>query len=304
MLDFKLRILGSGAAVPSPNRHPAGQILTYNARHYLIDCSEATQLQMRRFHFPFQNLNTIFISHLHGDHVFGLPGLLSTLALNERKIPLQIFCPPRLQDWLVATLNFFAPITFPIEFHTLQNAEPEMIFEDKNLRVTAFPLRHRIPTWGFRFQEKPRPLNIRRDMIDFYKIPISSIPSIKNGNDFHTPDGQIIPNKMLTLPAKPLRSYAYCTDTTPLPHLAEMLQNTTLLYHEATFLSADEKRAAETFHSTAKQAAEIAKIANAKQLLLGHFSARYTDLEPFQTEAQEIFQNTLIARDGDQIDII
>jgi len=240
----------------------------------------------------------VFISHLHGDHVFGLPGLLSSLNMLERTEPLDIFCPPYLKDWLAGQLKFFTPLGFPVHFHTLDNKMYDVIYEDKRFTVTCFPLKHRIPTFGFLFREKQKLLNIRKDMIDFYCIPLRDIPGIKEGADFHTEDGKLVPNAQLTLPPVKPRSYAFCTDTAYIEELSQYVKNVDLLYHEATYGNDQQARAKETFHSTAEEAAKIALAANAGKLIIGHFSARYKDISTLVNEARNIFPNTCAAEDG------
>jgi len=300
---FSVTILGSGAAVPTSQRYPTAQALQVDERCYLIDCAEGTQIQLRRFKVKLQKIRVIFISHLHGDHVFGLPGLLSSFSMLERTEPLDIFGPPYMENWLSEHLKYFTPPGFPLYFHTLTAKEPELIYEDKQLTVTCFPLEHRIPTWGYLFVEKEKLLNIRKEMIDFYRIPVRNIPGIKAGADFYTEAGKLIPNAQLTHPPAKLRSYAYCSDTVYIEDLSRMIRNVDLLYHEATFGNDEKSRSKETFHSTAEDAAHVALAANAGKLVIGHFSSRYKDITPLLEEAQNIFPNTIAAKDGDEFQI-
>jgi ribonuclease Z len=295
---FSLTILGSGAALPTLYRFPSSQVIQADRRSYLIDCAEGTQIQFRRFNIKYRQLRVIFISHLHGDHVFGLPGLLSSLSMQDRADALDIYGPPFLEEWLEGQLKYFTPLAFPLHFHTVNAQNPEMIYEDRHLSVSCFPLKHRIPSWGYLFREKRKPLNIRKDMIDFYRIPVREIPVIKSGADFRTPAGEIIPNNRLTLPPAPQRSYAYCSDTVFMENLPEIVRGVSLLYHEATFGNDAGQKAKETFHSTAEDAARIAKAACVKRLIIGHFSARYRDISPLLNEARSIFENTEAAEDG------
>jgi ribonuclease Z len=298
MTTFSVTVLGSSAALPTPRRFSSAQWLQAGEWAYLIDCAEGTQIQWKRFHLKFAALKAVFISHLHGDHVFGLPGLLSSLSLLNRTKPLDIFGPAQMEEWLTEHLKHFSPLSFPIRIHHVTAAEPAVVYEDKQLTVNCFPLKHRIPTWGYLFREQMKPLRIRKEVIPLYQIPFRDIPAIKSGADYRISDGQIIPNACLTLPPVTPRSYAYCSDTVYLPHLQEILRGVDLLYHEATFASDDKERTAETFHSTAKEAAEIAKGAHAGKLLIGHFSSRYE--EPFMLlqEAQTVFPCTEAAEDG------
>ena len=295
---FSLTILGSSAALPTSQRFPTAQVLQVDERFFLIDCAEGTQMQLRRFKVKFNQIKAIFISHLHGDHMFGLPGLLSSLSALERSEPMEIFGPPLLKEWLNDVLKYFKPINFPLIFHTLTSKEPELIYENKHIKVTCFPLVHRVPSWGFLFRETPKLLNIKKDMIDQYQIPLRSIPSIKEGKDFVTESEEIVPNDVLTQPPLKTRSYAYCSDTIYLDHLPDIVKNVDLLYHEATFDNSEKQRAIETFHSTSVDAARIALAANPGKLIIGHFSARYKDITPLLEEARSIFPSTESAEDG------
>jgi ribonuclease Z len=295
---FSVTILGSGAASPTSRRFPSAQVIQVNEQSYLMDCAEGAQIQIRRFHLKMNRLKAIFISHLHGDHVFGLPGLLSTLSMSDRTEPLEIFGSKQLDEWLTGQLKFFTPLSFPVNIHRITTGEPVVIYEDKRVAVSAFPLKHRIPTWGYLFREKEKLRNIRKDMIQCFQIPLRQIPGIKAGADYHTIDGRTIANDQLTLPAAKPRSYAYCSDTVYLPHLPEIVRDVNLLYHEATFANTEKQRAVETFHATAEEAALVAKAANAGKLIIGHISSRYEDVKPLLQEAQAVFPHTEIAEDG------
>lgn len=264
----------------------------------MIDCGEGAQMQFRKSRLKFSRLNHIFISHLHGDHCFGLWGLISTLNLLGRTSDLHIYSPHGLESLLLPTLSFFnKQMTYRVFFHEFATKEPSLIYEDRSLTVTTIPLQHRIPCCGFLFAEKPSPNHIIREMVDFYKVPLYEINRIKNGADYITPDGQIVSNTVLTRPAAPPRTYAYCSDTLCLPSLAEQLAGVDLLFHEATFATDNLQRARETFHTTAAQAADLACRAGVKRLLIGHFSARYEDEDIFLKEAVEIFPETLLAKE-------
>ena len=264
----------------------------------MIDCGEGAQLQFRKARLKFSRLNHIFISHLHGDHCFGLWGLVSTLNLLGRTAELHVYSPPGLEIMLRPTLAFFnRQMTYEVLFHEFGTQEPVQIYEDRSLTVTTIPLQHRIPCCGFLFAEKPRPNHIIREMVDFHQVPLFEMNRIKNGADYVTPDGQVIPNGVLTRPADPPRRFAYCSDTVYLPALAERLAGVDLLFHEATFATDNLARARETCHTTAAQAAELARAAGVGKLLIGHFSARYEDESALLEEAAGIFPDTLLARE-------
>jgi ribonuclease Z len=300
---FSVTFLGSGAAAPTSQRNPTAQALQVDECISLIDCAEGTQMQLRRYKIRFQQIKAIFISHLHGDHVFGLPGLLSSLSLLDHTEPIDIFGPPFMNDWLTGQLKYFTPLGFPLQIHTLAAKEPERIYENKRMTVTCFPLKHRVPTWGYLFREKEKLLNIRKDMIDFYHIPLRDIPGIKAGADYKTEGGKLISNTQLTHPPIKLRSYAYCSDTVYMDNLSQAVQGVDLLYHEATYGNDGKARSKETFHSTAEDAARVALAANAGKLVIGHFSARYKDITPLVNEARCIFPNTEAAKDGKKCEL-
>ena len=295
---FSVIILGSSAALPTSQRYPTAQALQVDEQVFLIDCAEGAQMQLRRYKIKLRQIRAVFISHLHGDHVFGLPGLLSSLSLLDRTEPLDVFGPPYLEEWIAGYMKYFTPPVFPLQFHTLTADEPEIIYEDKRMTVACFPLKHRIPTWGYLFREKGKPLNIRKDMIDFYHIPIRDIRAIKAGADYRTEEGKLIPNRQLTHPPVPPRSYAFCSDTFYFDKLPQMVKGVDLLYHEATYGNDGKSRAGETFHSTAEDAARVALAAQAGKLVIGHFSARYKNIQPLLEEARSIFANTEAAEDG------
>lgn len=264
----------------------------------MIDCGEGAQLQFRKCKLKFSRLNHIFISHLHGDHCFGLPGLISTLNLLGRTAELHIHAPKELEELLTPWLDFFChQMTFKVVFHPFEAKQPQLIYEDRSLTVTIIPLKHRMPSCGFLFAEKQRPRHIIREMIERYDIPLYEINRIKNGADYQISGGELIPNDRLTTPPDEVRRYAYCSDTLPLASVAEQVRGVNLLFHEATFADDGIARAKETYHTTAKQAAQLAKDAQAGKLLIGHFSARYDDEQVLLTEAKSIFQQTALARE-------
>lgn len=298
MEKFELHILGCGSALPTTRHFPTSQILNLRDKLFMIDCGEGAQLQFRKSRLKFSRLNHIFISHLHGDHCFGLLGLISTLNLLGRTAELHIHSPKGLEALLTPMLNFFnRQMTYKVLFHEFETKEAIMIYEDRSLTVTTIPLRHRIPCCGFLFAEKQCPNHILRDMVDFYKVPTYELNRIKNGADYVTPEGEVISNDRLTRPSDLPRRYAYCSDTIFLPSIVEQIKGVDLLFHEATFAEEDASRAKETFHTTAAQAAQIAKDAEVKKLLIGHFSARYEDEHTLQEEALAIFPNTQLAKE-------
>lgn len=266
----------------------------------MIDCGEGAQLQLRRARLRFTRLNHIFISHLHGDHCFGLPGLISTFGLLGRTAPLHLHAPRELKHFLDTVMELFGQnLGYEIELHTFDPTQHALIYEDRSLTVHSLPLRHRVPCCGFLFTEKPALPHILRDMIDFYHIPDFAIRSIKEGADWQMPDGTVVPNSRLTQPAAPARSYAYCSDTLFLPRILPYINKVNLLFHEATFAEEHAARARETFHSTALQAATMARDCQAGRLCIGHFSARYDDENVLLQEAQSLFPNTVLAHEGD-----
>lgn len=296
MEKFELYILGCGSALPTTRHFPTSQVLNVRDKLYMIDCGEGAQLQFRKSRLKFSRLNHIFISHLHGDHCFGLWGLISTLNLLGRTAELHIYSPRGLEALLLPTLAFFnRQMTYRVLFHEFDTDKPSLVYEDRSLTVTTIPLRHRIPCCGFLFAEKQGLNHIVRVMVDFYKVPLFEMNRIKNGADYVTPEGEVVPNRLLTRPADPPRRYAYCSDTICLPEIAGQLHGVDLLFHEATFASDNLGRAKETYHTTAVQAAELARSAEVKKLLIGHFSARYEDESVLLEEAREIFPETLLA---------
>lgn len=301
---FDLLILGSSSASPTSERNPSAQLLNIAERHFLIDCGEATQIQLRRFKAKFQAIDHIFISHLHGDHFFGLPGLLSSMHLLGRKQEITIYCPKELKD-VMDLMNKVSDTHFNYKVNWVftKNDGLNLIFEDDKVEVFSFPLKHRIFCTGFLFKEKPLPRKIDKYKLDKNKVSTADIMLLKNGNDVVNKDGEIVKNNLVTFSAREPKSYAYCSDTIYFPKVVEFIRNVNLLYHECTFLNDKKERAEKTYHSTAEQAASIANEANVKQLLLGHFSARYGDLEQFIAEAKPIFDNCLLATDGKRISI-
>ncbi len=299
-MSFSVTVLGSSSAVPTTKRFPTAQVLNVHERFFLIDCGEGTQMQMRRFSVNMSRIHHIFISHLHGDHVFGLYGLFSTYNLLGRKSDLHVYAHRDFEY----TLNHFrtqfgANLSFNIIFHPFTADQPYEIYSDKHMTVQTLPLRHSVPVVGFIFREKAKLLNIRKEMISVHKLGIKDIRSIKEGNDHILPDGKAIPNHMLTLPPVRPRSYAFCTDTSIFSSLAKSLEGIDLLYFEATFCDEDKKLAKITSHSTSSQAATLAKKAHVGKLLMGHFSNRYKSLKKLLEEATAIFPDAHAVEDGD-----
>jgi ribonuclease Z len=299
-MNFNLRILGINSATPAHGRYPSSQVLQVHNHFFLIDCGEGTQMRLRDFHVPFYRINQIFLSHLHGDHVFGLPGLIMSYALMGRTSALDIFSPPGLEAMIWSLIiPTVVELPFPIQFYEIDTRKHQIIFENEILYVSTIPLNHRVPTTGFLFKEKSRPLNIRPDKIEIYKLTIEQIKAIKNGADLCLEENKTISNKELTYPAEPLRSYAYVSDTCYDESVLDYIKNVSLLYHETTFLDEIADYAAITKHSTAKQAATIAMKANVGKLITGHYSSRYKDLSPILEEAQAIFSNTELGLEGE-----
>lgn len=298
-MSFEVTILGSSSAAPAFDRHPSSQVVTIYDRHFLIDCGEGSQMQMRKFRVKFAKINHIFISHLHGDHILGLPGFLASLHLYNRTNDLHIYCHEPLKEILETQFKYSETyLKYKIFYHFLNTKEAEIIYEDEKLTVQSILLNHRIPCCGFVFKEKEPLLSIRKDKIEFYKILPQDIPNIKRGIDYNY-NGRMVSFKELTYPPKVPDSYAYCSDTKYNPNLIQFLNGINLLYHEATFLHELLARANETFHTTALQAAELASICNIKRLIIGHFSARYNDLTPLLQEARSKFKETHLAIEGE-----
>lgn len=296
---FEVNILGCGSAKPTLKHLPTSQIVNIRGKYYMIDCGEGAQTQMQKMRLPMARIGHIFISHNHGDHVFGLPGLISTMALLGRTAELHIHGPQQLQEFLDNIIRIYCEgITFQIIFHPVDTRVHNIIYKDRSVTVWSIPLKHRIPCSGFLFRETPPLPHIRREMIDAFNIPFSQINNIKVGASWTTEDGTVILNERLVTPADKARSYAYCSDTSYLPKLTEILQDVTLLYHEATYPEEFVKRASETLHSTASQAATIAQKSQVGKLCIGHFSARVSDEKALLAEATAIFPQTTLANEG------
>lgn len=299
MEKLEINILGCGSALPTTRHYPSSQVVNVRDKLFMIDCGEGTQLQFRHMKLKFTRLNHIFLSHLHGDHCFGLPGLVSTLGMLGRTGELVIHAHPDAEKIFGPVMDYFCrDLPYPLRFNAISPQEHALIYEDRSVRVYSLPLRHRVPTCGFLFEEKEKSRHLISDKIDFYGIPLRERQAIKEGADFITPEGTVIENKYLTRPPVRSRKYAYCSDTLPLEKIVPLIEGADLLYHEATFDEQLKARARETYHSTAAGAARIARLANVKQLLIGHFSARYLDEEVLLSEARNIFPETILAREG------
>ena len=323
-MNFTLNILGTASALPTMKRYPSAQVLDVRGRLFLFDCGEGTQMQMRRMRLSYLNIGTICLSHLHGDHVFGIFGLLSTMALMGRTSHLDIFAPKDfgkvLKFWKTA---FGEGMRFEAEHHVLSADAPETVWESRNAELLAFPLNHRVEAYGFILREKEPMPNVRKDVIEKYGLTIAEIAALKRGEDVVRPAGidaepgpengfmrfsggpepLVISCREATYRPYIPRSYAYCSDTAPFPRLHEWVRGVTLLYHEATFPEELSDMASKTYHSTARQAAECARDAGAGRLLIGHYSSRYPDVSVFLKEAQEIFPDTVLANEGDVIEV-
>jgi ribonuclease Z len=303
-MNFKLTILGSNSAIPTSDRNPSAQFVKHYNEHFLIDCGEGTQLQIRKLKIRFQKINHIFISHLHGDHYFGLIGLISTLHLLGRKKEVIIYSPAGLEEIINIQLRASDTIlNFPLSFVTTNLDGLNLLFENKRIQVFSFPVKHRIPTTAFLFKEKIGMRNIKKEVLEDISIPHHWFPRIKNGEDYRDENAKVIANELLTESPSLAKSYVYCTDTLYDESIIPWIEGVDLLYHEATFLSELIDTAQKTFHATALQAAMLAKKAKVKKLLIGHFSSRYKDSKALEEEAKSVFENVVAVADGDEYSI-
>ncbi len=297
-------MLGTASAMPVKGRNQSAQALHVHGRLFLIDCGEGVQYSMVQHHVPMMKLDSIFLSHIHGDHVFGFMGLLSTLGMKGRQIPLNIFAPPAFGPLLKFFLSYYGDgIGYEIRFTPLKMKEPETILETKAIRVEAFPLNHGIETFGFRFSEKEPPFNVHKEAIGRYQLSLTEIGTLKRGEDVLRADGSVIPASAAAYKPFVPRSYAYCSDTAPFPEEAEWLRGTTVLYHEATYLQELAEQGAQRHHSTTVQAAQVALEAGVQKLLIGHYSSRTTDTKAYEAECRRVFPQTFAASDGEVYDI-
>jgi ribonuclease Z len=296
---MKLTILGCYAATPRTITNPTSQLFEIKNRMFLIDCGEGTQVQLRKNKIKFSKINQVFISHLHGDHFFGLIGLISTFSLLGRTTDLHIYGPKGIKEIILLQLRLSNSWTnYGLYFHELESEESETIFEDEKVMVTTIPLKHRVYTNGFLFQEKVGERKLNMDAVLNYEIESCYYQKIKNGKDIALEDGRTIPNSELTFDPIEPKSYAFCSDTAYHEAILPIIENVDVLYHESTFLESEESLAQKTLHSTAKEAARIALKANVKQLILGHYSTRYESISLFKEEAATIFSEVALAEDG------
>ena len=309
MQKFSVTILGSNSALPANGRYPTAQLLNVDSSYYLIDCGEGTQMQLRRYRLKMQRITAIFISHLHGDHYFGLLGLINSLHLLGRKQELTLVCPCLLKKIIElqlkasgGALQYKLNYIFTDSIH--QKKEKQELYADKHIVVNGFPLKHRIDCSGFEFAETKSDFKYDPEKGGALGVKVAEIPRLKKGVDIERLDGTFISHLDVTSPPDPIRKYAYCTDTKALESTSVYSQGADTMYHEATFLKSEARRAKQTYHSTAERAAGVALKANVGQLLIGHFSARYKDLEPLLTEASEVFPNTALAIEGTEFEII
>lgn len=301
---MKVTILGNNSALPAYGRYPTSQAVTIDGDVLLIDCGEATQIQMQRYGIKWRKLEHIFISHLHGDHYFGLPGLINSMGLLGRNLPLHLYAAKPLESILqqmIAVADTALPFEF--HFHPLQENESEVLVDNSKFKIISFPVEHRIPCHGFKVEKKSRGRKIILEKCREYAIPAYFYERLKRGEDYEQVHGFVVKNEWLTEDAPQTKKYAYCADTVFTESFLPYLQDVDTLYHESTYLEAETDRATLRFHSTAKQAATIALKANAKQLLLGHFSSRYKELDLFATEARTIFPNSYVAEEGMEFEV-
>ena len=304
MSRLELNILGCGSATTTLRHLPTCQVLNVRDHLMMIDCGEGAQLSMRKQRLKFSRLRHIFISHLHGDHCFGLPGLLSTMALMQCSGTVTVHIHRDGAELFRQMMDYFCrERPFELVFHEI-GTQPECIYEDHAVRVTTLPLRHRVPTVGFRFDEKPKLRHIRPDALQTYDIPYHAVNRLRCGEDFVAADGRVIANDLLTTPPEPSVSYAYCSDTTPSDRLVAALEGVDWLYHESTYGDGCEKMARNRYHSTAREAATVASRAGVKKLIIGHYSSRYADEQDLLRQAQEVFPDTILAQEGLMVDLM
>lgn len=293
MEPFKVHILGCGSALPTLKHFPSAQVVEVRGKLFLLDCGEGTQIQLRRSRLRFTKISAVFISHVHGDHCFGLIGMLSTFGLLGRTARLTVYAPGELIEMTRRQMDLFCrDLDYEVEFCEVDTTRQQVVYEDRSLTVETLPLEHRVRCCGYLFREKPTMAHIRRDVADFYGVPVSQFGNIKAGGDWTTDEGEVVPNSRLTIPAEPPRAYAYCSDTRYIPTLYERLKGVTTLYHESTYGEDNRQKAEKYNHSTAREAAMVARDAGVGQLLLGHYSSRYEDERVLLREAQTVFPNS------------
>lgn len=293
-------MLGTASAMPAGDRNQSAQALQVHGRLFLLDCGEGTQYAMARYRIPMMKLDTVFISHIHGDHVFGIFGLLSTLGMKGRQMPLNVFAPPSFGPILKFFLSYYGDgVGYEIRFTPLKMKEPETVLETKSIRVEAFPLNHAIETFGFRILEKEPPFNVHKEAIGEYGLTLTEIGSLKRGEDVLRADGTVIPVAVAAYKPFVPRSYAYVSDTAPFPEEASWLKGTSVIYHETTYLQELSDQAAQRHHSTTIEAASMARDAGAGKLLIGHYSSRNSDIKAYEAECRSIFPQTYATSDGE-----
>ncbi len=303
-MSFTIKILGSSSAKPTAGRHPSSQIINIHEQYFLVDAGEGCQQQMFRYGVNPLKIRAVFISHLHGDHLFGLFPMLSTLGLYGRKTSLKIYAPRPFGEILESHLRFFdSDLPYNIEWEEVDTTKHQIIFENRTMEVWSIPLRHRVPTSGYLFREKTPPLNVHKFKIEKYALGIAQITAAKRGEDISLDSGELIPNSELTYTPYKGRSYAYLSDTSFSAKAAERCAGVDVVYHEATYLHMEKKIARQRGHSTTVEAAKCAQLAGASQLIIGHFSTRYKDLTPLLDEAREVFENSFLAIEGESFSI-
>lgn len=304
MEPFKVHILGCGSALPTLKHFPSAQVVEVRGKLFLMDCGEGTQIQLRRSRLRFTKVSAIFISHMHGDHCFGLIGMLSTFGLLGRTARLTVYAPEELVAMTKHQMDLFCnDMDYEVDFRVVDTTKQQVVYEDRSLTVETIPLDHRVKCCGYLFREKPTLAHINREMADFYHIPVSQFQNIKAGADWTTDEGEVVANSRLTEPAEQPRAYAYCSDTRYLPTLHERLKGVTTLYHESTYGEDNKQKAEKYCHSTAREAAMVARDAGVGQLLLGHYSSRYDDETVLLNEAREVFENTLLTDEMSVFDV-
>ncbi len=304
MEPFRVHILGCGSALPTLRHFPSAQIVECRGKLFMVDCGEGTQIQLRHSRVRFTKISAVFISHLHGDHCLGLPGMLSTFGLLGRTARIAVYAPAKLEPVLKAQMLLVCPgLEYEIDFHAVDTTRQEVVYEDRSLTVETIPLDHRVECCGYLFREKPGLAHIRRDVADFYGVPVSQYNNIKAGADWTAPDGTVVAHGRLTTPSDQPRSYAYCCDTRYMPLLHERLKGVDTIYHDSTYGEDNLLRAEKYYHSTARQAALVARQAGARQLLLGHYSSRYEDEDVLLKEAQAVFENSRLSHEMDVFDV-
>lgn len=304
MSKFSVLILGNASASPTLTRSNTAQLINIEEQYYLMDCGEGTQIKLREHKVKLQRINHIFISHLHGDHYLGLIGLLQTMHLMGRESELKIFCPGNIEEVIDVHLKASeSQLRYNISYIKVNHKESGVIFEDDKVEVISIPLKHRIACSGYLFKEKPKPRRINPKAIKAYNVPKYFINKLKIGEDYTLEAGEIIKNSLLTMDSLPSLSYAFCSDTKFYEPIAAIIMGVDLLYHEATFIDEHADRAKKTYHSTAKQAAEMAKLSGAKRLIIGHFSNRYPDLNVLLKESRSVFKNTDLAIQGKEFNV-